>query len=148
MDHPVGVINAEQRWQPDRRAHPTTFWSALRFRGRRKGLRRAGEAYKAYVDCPPQRAIVLLFLVLGASVLDALCTLLFIQSGGAEANPLMSLVLSHGETAFVGIKIALTGIGAWVLVAHQYFPMAFRALQVMAGGYMGLLLMHAAILLS
>jgi Domain of unknown function (DUF5658) len=111
-------------------------------------LRRAGEASHAYVDCPSQRAVVLLFFVLGASALDALCTLLFLQRGGQEANPFMSLVLNYGQTSFVGIKMALTGIGAWLLVAHHYFPMAYRGLLGLAGGYIGLLFLHAVLLLS
>jgi Domain of unknown function (DUF5658) len=148
MDDPVEAAVAERRWQLDRRRRPTTFWSALRFHGRRKGFRRAGEASHAYADCASRRAVVLLFFVLGASALDALCTLLFLQRGGQEANPFMALVLSYGQTPFVGFKMALTGIGAWLLAAHSYFPMAFRGLLVLAGGYMGILLMHAVILLS
>jgi hypothetical protein len=148
MHYVAGIVSPEQRRQPDRRVHPTTFWSALRFRGRRKGFRRAGESYQAYVDCPSQRAVALLFIVLGASVLDALCTLLFIQRGGNEANPFMSIVLNQGPTHFVGIKMALTGFGAWLLVAHQYFPMAYTGLHVLAGGYIALLLIHAVLLLA
>jgi hypothetical protein len=148
MDHTMGVVIAERRWQPDRRAYPTTFWSALRIHGRRRGFRRIGEASRAYVNCPSQRALVLLFFVLGASALDAWCTLLFIQRGGQEANPFMILALSYGQTPFVGIKMALTGIGAWFLVAHYYFPMAYKALLALAGGYAGLLLIHAVVLLS
>jgi hypothetical protein len=146
MDHPVVI--SERRWRPDRRAQSTTFWSALRFGGRRRGFRRAGEADRAYVDCPAQRVVVLLFIVVGASVLDALCTLLFLESGGGEANPLMSLVLSHGEAPFVGIKMASTVIGAWFLAAHQHFPLAYKGLHVLAAGYAALLFTHAAILLS
>src|SRR5262245_30762316 len=148
MDHPTRAGFAERRRQVDRRVRPTTFWSALRFRGRRKEFRRAGEASHAYTDCASRRAVVLLFFVLGASALDALCTLLFLQRGGQEANPFMALVLSFGQTPFVGLKMALTGIGAWLLVVHYYFPMAYRGLLVLAGGYMGILLMHAIILLS
>jgi hypothetical protein len=144
----MGIVIAERRWQPDRRAHPTTFWSTLRVRGRRQGFRRADEASRAYVDCPSRRAVVLLFFVLGASALDALCTLLFLQRGGQEANPFMAFVLSYGHTPFVGIKMTLTGIGALGLVAHHLFPMAYTGLLGMAGGYMGLLLIHAVILLS
>jgi Domain of unknown function (DUF5658) len=132
----------------DRRAHPTTFLSALRFDGRRHSFRRAGEEYRAYVDRPSQRTVVLLFIVVGASVLDALFTLLFIQNGGSEANPLMAIAIHSGDTHFVGLKMALTGVGAWVLAAHQCFPLAFRGLHVLAVGYVGLLLIHAAILLS
>jgi hypothetical protein len=148
MDHPAGVVTTERRRQSDRRAQPTSFWSALRFGGRRRAFRRAGEVDRAFVDCPSQRVAVLLFVVVGASILDALCTLLFIQSGGGEANPLMSLVLSHGETPFVGIKMAATAIGAWFLAAHQHFPLAFKGLHALAGGYVALLFTHAIILLS
>ena len=103
-----GVVIIERRQHPTAARMPTTLWSTWRFRGRRKGFRRLAR-HKAYVDCPSQRAVVLLFFRVGASVLDALCTLLFIQNGGSEANPLMSLVLSRGQAPFVGIKMALTG---------------------------------------
>jgi len=148
MNSPLGIINIERRQQSDRRVHPTTLWSTLHYRGRRQGFRRSGEAYKVYVDCPSQDAVLLLIFVLGASILDAMLTLFFIQNGGREANPFMSFVLTLGPTPFMGIKIGLTGLGAWFLVTHQYFPMAYRGLMVLAGGYMGILLMHACILLS
>ena len=148
MDHSIGVVIAERRWQLDRRLSPTTFWSTLRVHGRRKEFRRADDACMAYVDCPTRGAVVLLFFVLGASALDALCTLLFLQRGGQEANPFMAFVLSYGHTPFVGLKMALTGISGWFLVAHHYFPMAYRGLLGLAGGYMGLLFLHVAILLS
>src|SRR5262245_35865746 len=147
MEFSMRGVVVERRQQPERRAHPTTFWSIWRLRGRRRGFRRAGEAYRAYVDCPSRRMVALLFLVLGASMLDALCTLLFIQSGGDEANPLMFLLLSHGPTPFVAVKMALTGLGAWILAAHQHFPLAFKGLHALAAGYVGLLIIHAAILL-
>jgi Domain of unknown function (DUF5658) len=140
--------SADRRGLFDRRARPTTFLSVLRFDGRRQHFRRSGEEYKAYVDCPSRRTVVLLFIVLGASVLDALFTLLFIQNGGGEANPLMATAILRGDTHFVGLKMALTGMGAWLLAAHQGFPLAFRGLHALAAGYGGLLLIHAVILLS
>jgi hypothetical protein len=91
---------------------------------------------------------MLLFVVVGASVLDAFFTLLFMQNGGHEANPLMAVVIEYGNTHFVGVKMTLTALGAWFLAAHQYFPLAFRGLHVLAAGYVGLLFIHAAILLS
>jgi uncharacterized protein DUF5658 len=148
MDFSVAIVCHQSRRQADRRRYPTTFWSALRCGGRRKKVRRSGEAYRVYVDCPSRDAVLLLSFVLGASLLDALLTLLFIQNGGSEANPVMSAVLNFGQTPFIGIKMALTGLGAWLLVVHQYFPMAYRGLLVLAGSYMGVLLMHASILLS
>jgi Domain of unknown function (DUF5658) len=148
VSNPGESGGANRRQLFDRRFHPTTFLGALRFDGRRHSFRRAGEEYRAYVDRPSQRTIVLLFIIVGASVLDALFTLLFIQNGGGEANPLMAIAIHSGDTHFVGLKMAMTGIGAWVLAAHQCFPLAFRGLHVLAVGYVGLLLIHAAILLS
>jgi Domain of unknown function (DUF5658) len=148
MQNPPGVARAERRWQSDRRRHPTTFWSALRVHGRRTQPRRAAEGSHAYVDRPAPWSVGLLFFVLGASALDAFCTLLFLDRGGQEANPIMTFVLSMGQTPFVGLKMALTGVGAWFLVAHYYFPLAFRGLLGLAGVYLGLLILHGVLLLS
>jgi hypothetical protein len=51
----------------DRRAHPTTFQSTLRWHGCRRSFRRAGEGHNAYVDCPTLRTIVLVLLVVCGS---------------------------------------------------------------------------------
>jgi hypothetical protein len=147
MDHPVGSV-ANRRQQADRRAQPTTFWNALSFGGRRQAFRRVGEGKRAYVDRPSPRAHALLFTVVGASVLDAFFTLLFIQNGGHEANPFMAVLINSGMASFVGVKMMLTGLGAWFLAAHEYFPVAFKGLHALAVGYVGILLIHAAILLS
>jgi len=148
MDHPVGGAAMNRRQQADRRVYPMTLWKALHFGGRRKAFRRMGEGTRTYVDCPSTRTMMLLFIVIGASVLDALLTLLFIQSGGQEANPLMAILINNSEAQFVGIKMTLTGLGAWFLAAHEYFAMAYNGLHVLAVGYVGILLIHAAILLS
>ena len=148
MNHPLGGAVTNRRQQADRRMYPTTLWSILCFGGQRKAFRRKGEGNRVYVDCPSPRTLVLLFTVVGASVLDALFTLLFIQDGGHEANPLMAVLINSGEASFVGIKMTLTGLGAWFLAAHEYFPMAFKGLYVLAIGYVGILFIHAAIILS
>jgi hypothetical protein len=148
MDYSVVSVSHQRRRQTDRRLHPTTFWSALRCGGQRKEFRRSGEAYRAYVDRPSGNVVLLLSFVLGASLLDALLTLLFIQKGGGEANPFMSYMLHLGQTPFIGVKVAFTGLGAWLLVAHEYFPLAYRGLLWMAGTYAGVLLVHAGVLLS
>jgi hypothetical protein len=76
------------------------------------------------------------------SLLDAYVTLVHIQHGGSEANPLMALALAHGPTVFVGIKMGLTGAGAWFLAAHQYFPLASTGLYGLVLGYGMLLVYH------
>jgi hypothetical protein len=148
MYTPAEMPATERRQQADRRARPTSFWGALRGNGQRKGFRRAGEAHNTYVDCPSPPVVMLLFAVLTCSILDAVLTLLFLERGGEEANPVMAFVLAYGITPFVGLKMALTGIGAWFLAAHQHFPLAFKGLCLLAGGYVLLLFIHTALLLS
>ncbi len=118
----------ERRRLADRRARPTTLWSALRWQGRRRGFRRAGEGHHTYVDCLARRTGVLAVLVFGGSLLDALCTLRHLHQGGQEANPLLALALTGGPALFLPLKIGLTGSGVWLLAAHQQFPLAQRGL--------------------
>lgn len=131
----------DRRQQPDRRARPTTLWSTLRWQGRRRRFRRADESRCAYVDCVAGRIVTLVVLVTVASVLDALLTLLHVQEGGSEANPLMALALATGPTGFVVLKLSLTGVGVWALAAHHHWPLAARGLHGLVLSY-GLLLVY------
>ena len=54
----------------------------------------------------------------------------------------MAFALAYGDTVFCWVKFGLTSLGAWVLAAHQQFPLASCALQGLALGYGGLLLYH------
>ena len=101
-------LSLERRHLADRRARPTTLWSALRWQGRRTGFRRAGEGHQAYVDCLAWRSGGLAVLVYVCSLLDALCTLRHLQQGGQEANPLLALALAGGTSLFLHLKIGLT----------------------------------------
>ena len=77
-----------------------------------------------------------------SSILDALLTLLHLEDGGSEANPLMHLALAYGPTAFVALKLSLTGGAVWWLAAHQHFPLADRSLHGLTLGYGGVLIYH------
>ena len=127
----------DRRQLPDRRQQPTSLWGALRSQERRRqGFRRAGEGMNTYVDCVAPRGVVLALIVLVASALDAWLTLGHLQRGGGEANPVMAFVLTYGESPFVTVKMAITCVGAWLLAAHQYFPLAWQGLHAMAMIYL------------
>jgi Domain of unknown function (DUF5658) len=132
----------DRRWLSDRRHRPTTLWSALCSQGRRTGFRRAGEGHHAYVDGLAWRVVGLAVLVYGCSILDALLTLLYVQDGGGEANPVMQLTLAYGPTVFVALKLSLTGVAVWWLAAHQQWPLAARGLYGIALGYGAVLVYH------
>ena len=108
----------DRRRLPDRRARPTTLWSALRWQGRRMGFRRAGEGHYASVDGLARPTVVLALFVAASSLLDALLTLRYLQDGGGEANPLMHLAIAHSQTLFLAVKIGVTGPAVWGFVAN------------------------------
>lgn len=137
------VLPAEQRRIFDRRTRPTSFWSAVCcFRGRRVGFRRSAEGHRAYIDQPSSRVILLVLFVMLSSICDAFLTLIHLEKGGSEANPMMALALHQGIAPFLNIKLSLTGAGAWLLAAHERFPLAFQALHSMAVIYGLLLMLH------
>ena len=61
----------------------------------------------------------LFFLATGTMLLscaDAFLTLLLIDHGMIEANPVMNAVMAQGTTVFTGTKLAMTAFGIFVLV--------------------------------
>ncbi len=138
----------DRRRLRDRRARPTTLCSAGRWHGRRTGFRRAGEGHQAYVDGLARQTVVLSLFVVVGSLLDALLTLRHLQNGGGEANPLMHLALIPSPMVFLALKISLTGVGVWVLAAHQQWPLAARGLHGITLGYGVVLVYHLVLCLQ
>ncbi|MFT7461858.1 MAG: hypothetical protein ACI9EF_000192 [Pseudohongiellaceae bacterium] len=93
------------------------FW----LRGRRRQGRRDDEQEHIYVDrytfreWGPALALVLL------SATDLVLTLLYIEQGGEEANPVMRLAIEAGIPVFVTVKLGLTALGALFLLIHSRF---------------------------
>ena len=146
MHTPGSTWTVERRQHTDRRTRPTPFRSTLKLRRRRKGFRRVGEGHHAYyVDYPVPRVGLLALLVFGLSLLDAELTLQHLHDGGRELNPLIALVLTHSITAFVWIKTGVTGLGTWLLAAHQHFPVTYIGLHGLVLVY-GLLLVYHLVL--
>jgi hypothetical protein len=73
----------------------------------------------------------LFFLSVGTMLLsctDAFLTLLLMDKGMIEANPLMKATMSMGTEVFIGTKLMMTAIGIFVLVflAKSHFLNRFR----------------------
>lgn len=61
----------------------------------------------------------LFFLATGTMLLscaDAFLTLLLLELGMVEANPVMGVVMAYGTVAFTSTKLAMTAFGIFVLV--------------------------------
>jgi hypothetical protein len=91
---------------PDRRHRPTPIVSRWTFRGGRRGTggRRPGENERAFVDLYPPRDAAILVAFLFLNLLDAYFTLVYLQRGGEEANPVAVGLLHLGMESFIFLK--------------------------------------------
>jgi len=84
--------------------------------------------------------VVLLF---GLNLLDALLTIVWVRSGVAtESNQLMASLLDIGNGPFLGVKIAMGAITAFVLFKWGNRPLARYGLAVSLAIYIGLMGIH------
>ena len=56
----------------------------------------------------------------------------------------MARVLEHGELTFLGAKLAIGGIAAYILYRCAHLPLARHGLTAVLGIYLVLMLVHAA----
>jgi hypothetical protein len=112
----------ERRTGIDRRERATGLLSRHWLVGRRRIGRRDGETTNIYVDRYDAWDWALVLGVLGLSFLDMVFTLLHLEAGGTEANPVMAWALAWGgHGGFKAVKIATTVIGLLVLLFHVRF---------------------------
>jgi hypothetical protein len=135
---------ANQRVTPDRRSHPTSFLSTRKFGGRRKSFRRKEEGRNQYVDRPSLRTIVLTFIILALSTLDAILTLLHLENGAFELNPLMEQIIRSGFQSFFIVKSLGIGLIACFLAIYQNFKISFYGMHASATIYIILSAYHLA----
>jgi len=100
----------------DRRALTLRTLIASGFTPRRRSGRRAGDQ-DLLVDFHEPRLLVPAIALLLLSIADAFLTVTLMTDGAEEANPLLAFVLSEHPRLFAAIKMALTGVGALLLVA-------------------------------
>lgn len=92
------------------------YWRGALNPRRRLGRRTTDRTYPI-VDWHSPRVLAVVMLILGLSALDGVLTIMLITQGASEANPFMALFVPHNLGWFAAIKLALTSIGAAVLVA-------------------------------
>jgi hypothetical protein len=86
--------------------------------------------------CGTIRAILIL------NLLDAILTLVWVQTGIAhEANPLLVWVVHH-PLLFIGVKIALGSLGAWLLWQHRHRALAVIGTFSVFIAYYGVFIHH------
>ncbi len=77
--------------------------------------------------------------------LDAQLTIVWIRMNVAsEGNALMARVLDHGELTFLGAKVAIGAVAAYILYRCAHLPLAKHGLTAVLAIYACLMLVHVA----
>jgi hypothetical protein len=122
MSEQLEVLDDGRRRQRVERRQPNlrSMFYAL-FKSRRKTTRRSNEAVCYYCDDygPHVFATALLLMVL--CVLDSYFTLLLLQYGSTELNPILAWALNKHVMFFFILKYSLTSVCVVVAVMHKNF---------------------------
>ena len=128
---------------PDRRRAPTPRFSRYTLGGgRRQGPRRAVEREGSFVDVYGRRLFLLVLWIALMNVGDSFFTLVHLQAGGVELNPVARALLTTGRWNFVFVKSILIALALIVLAVHKNFHLARVGLWTAAGTYTCLVAYH------
>jgi len=121
---------------PDRRQSPTPRFSRYSlWGGRRQGPRRSEEREGTFVDLYGWRLFLLVLWVAVMNIGDSFFTLVHLQAGGVELNPVAKMMLTTGRWNFVFVKSILIALALIVLAVHKNFYLARIGLWTAAGTY-------------
>jgi Domain of unknown function (DUF5658) len=139
------LLAHERRYRADRRRRP--WWSVCygSFNPRRRTPTRRGDDARFHsLDWHSAHLLAVAIGILLLCVADAFLTLVLLQAGAAEINPVMALLLYRSVAAFAVLKIGLTGACtiSLVILARYRFMRLLRVEWVLYGlliAYMGLI---------
>ena len=132
---------SDRRILKDRRRHPTYGLSRFILRGRRSGFRRnEDQGTGGYVDRYGPGLLFLLVLILGLNVLDAFLTMMILENGGEEANPVVRSAMQFYGDRFWIWKFLLVSIPLILLCLHRKFPLVMPVLLGISAIYTAVIL--------
>ena len=111
-----------RRTTKDRRKQPTPGISRFTLWGRRRTFRRKEDQERGgYVDHYHPGLLILLTLAVGLTVLDALFTMIILDDGGWEMNPVVrSVIQLYGDRFWIW-KFVIVSISLTLLCIHSKF---------------------------
>ena len=135
----IPTESPERRRPADRRTQTVRAVVAGGWHARRRNVRRAEPARVGSVDWHASRWFAAALIVLLLSMADTLLTLVLVQHGASEVNPIMQPFVLGSGPAFAFLKLALTATAVMILVVLTRVPAFGRLLA-------GPILMGAAVL--
>ena len=110
----------ERRCGKDRRQNMTDNFRYFLMNGRRETARREEDKARVFFfDRYNQKIFAAITAILMLSIFDALLTLVLIERGSTELNPVMAYFLEYGPLPFIISKYLLTSFGVVVLLIFK-----------------------------
>jgi len=121
--------------------------SRFSVRGRRGSFRREKDRKKGgYVDRYGPGLLLLLILILGLNVLDALLTMMILNDGGWEANPVVrSVIHLYGDRFWVW-KFFIVSVPIIILCLHSKFRLVMPVLYGISAIYIAVVLFQVLLI--
>jgi hypothetical protein len=141
--HPqkVSVYNG-----PERRKRPTPPLSRYSFfKGRRMYVDPKHTTDGAYVDVYSWRLAILLLLFFVFTVVDSVSTLVYLEKGGREVNPIAQWMIDQGDLFFILTKGVVSGLCILFVMIHKNFKYSRVALFIGFFVYLTLVIYHIAL---
>ena len=115
-----GRPDRERRCGKDRRQMNKSDFRYFIINGRRQSARREEDKTRIFFfDRYNQRIFTAITAILMLSIFDALLTLILIERGSSELNPVMAFFLEYGPLPFIVAKYLLTSFGVVVLLIFK-----------------------------
>lgn len=120
-DVPYGAT-VERRSDPDRRRNHVKAFAAQFVRPRRGNKsRRETDTHEFYVDFHEPRLLVVVLATLSLCIVDVYATLILLQKGGSELNPIMRELIETDVWLFFVFKYVITAGGLFILLSYKNF---------------------------
>lgn len=143
------MIGLDRRILKDRRKQPTLALSRFAVKGQRGSFRRKEERRRGgYVDRYGSGLFFLIVLIVGLNVIDALLTMMILEDGGWEMNPIVrSVIQVYGDKFWIW-KFAIVSVPLVLLCLHSKFRSATAVILGVGVVYVAAILFQIFLMIS
>jgi len=144
----AGLKESGRRILTDRRKQPTPALSRYTFWGRRRTFRRkVDQERSSYADCYSPVLLFLLLSAVGLNILDTLFTMMIMDVGGWEVNPIVGSVIAICGDKFWVWKFGIVSASLILLCVHSKFRFVKAAILTTTVIYVGIVLHQLALII-
>jgi len=140
--------NLDRRSLRDRRKQPTPGLSRFTFLGQRRTFRRKADQERGgYIDRYNTGLFLLLIFIIGLNILDTVLTMMIMEYGGWELNPIArSIIEIYGDRFWIW-KFTIVSISLVLLCLHSKFRRIQTIIIAACSVYAGVVLYQISLII-